>query len=313
MDLVMRTTRPCAIGISLLLAVVLLASPAGAQETDAAEAAASSSEAYGVALTPPIYLINFLFLYMANPDLAASMPAYRAPLPPALFDCLEQNPAGCPYADAAPLLDAQQASPIVIRPDRPLLPLVRAGDDIRECFWPEECRESPELERLAPRRYVVASQINEPLGARRAARLARSLGMDDRMVLSDTEYRCLIGTSPRTPDQEIIFRCSQDLTSSRGSALVPLSSYGLSISESGDVRSNCAPDAPCLEFNALLAGPLEEIAFACGFLEKFTRMVTATPFLKFGVDGGPCQSGAEPACIVQLRCAGGAVAASGCQ
>lgn len=311
MDVGMRTTRPCSIGVSLL-AIVLLAGPVGAQEKDVADAAPSSSEAYGVALTPPIYLINFLFLYMANPDLAASMPAYRAPIPRALFDCLEQNPTGCPYADAAPLLDAQHASPVVIRTDRPLLPLVRAGSDIRECFWPEECRESPELERLAPRRYVVASQINEPLGARRAARLARSLGMDDRMVLSDAEYQCLIGTPPRTPDQEILFRCAQDLTNSRGSALVPLSSYGLSISESGDVRSNCAPDAPCLQFNALLAGPLEEIAFACGFLDKFTRMVTETPFLKFGIDGGPCQSGAEPACIVQLRC-DGAATASGCE
>lgn len=70
------------------------------------------------------------------------------------------------------------------------------------------------------------------------------------------------------------------------------------------MRSDCAPDAPCLAFDALLAGPLEEMALECGFLEKFLRVVTETPFLQFGVDGSPCQQGAEPACIVQSVCTG---------
>ena len=46
-----------------------------------------------------MYLVNFVLLYMANPDIAAYMPAYKAPIPQPVVDCLEQNPTGCPYAD----------------------------------------------------------------------------------------------------------------------------------------------------------------------------------------------------------------------
>ena len=36
---------------------------------------------FGVPLAPPIYFVNFIFLYFSNPATAALMPAYRAPLP----------------------------------------------------------------------------------------------------------------------------------------------------------------------------------------------------------------------------------------
>jgi hypothetical protein len=75
------------------------------------------------------------------------------------------------------------------------------------------------------------------------------------MILTDAEYHCLIGIPPRDHDREIIFRCIYNLTNSNGNAAIPLSSYGLNVTEQGDVRSVCAPDAPCLEFNALLGGP----------------------------------------------------------
>lgn len=292
----------------LALGLVVLLGPAAAATEDGqgGDARRVASEPYGVALTPPIYLINFIFLYVASPDLAASMPAYRTPIPRAVADCLEQNPTGCPYAELAPLFSPGRTTvSSVVRPaERTLLPLVdRSRDPGRDCPWPGECRVRPAWERLAPRRAAQPLEINEPLGGKRAAQLARQLGIDGDMILTDEQYRCLLGTPPRTPNQDILFRCAQDLTNSRGSAIVPLSSYGLSLSEAGDVRSNCAPDAPCLEFNALLAGPLEEIAFSCGFLDKFTRMVTETPFLEFGIAGGPCQSGAEPACVVETSCA----------
>ena len=57
------------------------------------------NEVYAPSVTTDVYLVNFLLLYMANPDLAAYMPAYRAPIPQPLVDCLEQNPMGCPWAD----------------------------------------------------------------------------------------------------------------------------------------------------------------------------------------------------------------------
>jgi hypothetical protein len=115
--------------------------------------------------------------------------------------------------------------------------------------------------------------INEPLGRRRADQLAYLLGMDAGMILTELEYHCVIGIPPRPPDRETIFRCIYNLTNSNGNAAIPLSSYGLNVTEQGDIRSICAPGSPCLEFNALFGARLEEIFAECGCLEKFLRVV----------------------------------------
>ncbi len=98
--------------------------------------------------------------------------------------------------------------------------------------------------------------------------------------------------------------CIKNLTNSKGNAAIPLFTYGLSISEQGDIRGACAPDTPGLEFNALLAEPVEKIALQCGWLEKLLRMETETPFLQLLVGADPCQKSSEPACIVETICAG---------
>ena len=122
--------------------------------------------------------------------------------------------------------------------------------------------------------------------------------------LTDAEYHCLIGIPPRDHDREIIFRWIYNLANSNGNAAIPLSSYGLNVTEQGDVRSVCAPDAPCLEFNALLGGPLEAIAAECEFLDKFLRVVAETPLLQFIEDANPCQESGELACLIEATCAG---------
>ncbi len=63
---------------------------------------------FGVPLAPPIYLINFLLLYVSNPETAAYMPAYRVALPQEVYKCLFENPDGCPYAAMEPFF-AEQA------------------------------------------------------------------------------------------------------------------------------------------------------------------------------------------------------------
>jgi hypothetical protein len=82
-----------------------------------------ANEVYAPSVTAAIYLVNFVLLYMANPDLAAYMPAYRAPIPQPVVDCLEQNPMGCPWADYRRYFDEQVF-------------------DNRECFWPDVCQEN---------------------------------------------------------------------------------------------------------------------------------------------------------------------------
>jgi len=290
-------TRTVAIlAITLAIAVSLSAGPLAAQTSPtptcspnlftipkASRGHEVANEVYAPSVTAAVYLVNFLLLYMANPDIAAYMPAYRAPIPQPVVDCLEQNPMGCPWAEYRRYFDEQVF-------------------DNRECFWPDVCQENARWARLAPRKARRPQQINEPLGRRRADQLAHLLGMDAGMILTDAEYHCVI--APGDPDRETIFRCIYNLTNSNGNAAIPLSSYGLDVTEQGDVRSVCAPCSPCLLFNDLFGGRLAQIFDECGCLEKLLRVETETPFAQFILDGSPCQMSGEPACFIETTCAG---------
>src|SRR5690242_8964233 len=122
---------------------------------------------FGVPLAPPIYFVNFLFLYFSNPTTAALMPAYRVPLPQQVYDCLLANPDGCPYEQMARFFRQQAAE----SPGR--------GMDTE---WPSYCQTTETWRDLAPPVYQDADQINEPLGEERAAQLARALGITSDMI-----------------------------------------------------------------------------------------------------------------------------------
>jgi hypothetical protein len=244
---------------------------------------------FGVALAPPIYFVNFMLLYLTNPETATYMPAYRVALPQEVYKCLFENPDGCPYAAMEPFF-AEQAGD---------------GENSRKprTFWPSSCQTDPKFGILAPPEDRQPVQINEPLGSKKADRLATLLGIKPDMILTDEEYKCLIGAPPRDVAREIIYACSMDLTNSNGNTEIPLSSYGLYINLKRDVRSDCAPQAPCLEFNKLFAGPLEVIAKQCGFEKKLARLVAETPFLEFIKQGSACQQAWMPSCIAEAPCA----------
>src|SRR5881227_745269 len=296
MEKFMQTRTVAILPVTVAIAVFLGAGPLAAQPTptctpqlftipEAPRGDEVVNEVYAPSVTTDVYLVNFLLLYMANPDLAAYMPAYRAPIPQPLVDCLEQNPMGCPWADYRQDFDEQ-----VI--------------DHRACFWPEMCQEDPRWAHLAPRKVTRPEQINEPLERRRADQLAHILGIDESMIFTDAQYHCVIGTPPRDHDREIIFRCIYNLTNSNGNAAIPLSSYGLNITDQGDVRSICAHCAPCLEFNALFEGRLEEIFAECGCLDKFLRVLAETQLPQFIEDGQLCQQSGGTACLIETNCAG---------
>jgi len=286
----MQTRTLGILSVTLGIAVFVSPRPLAAQHAQASRNHEAANEVYAPSLTPAIYLVNFLLLYMANPDIAAYVPAYKAPIPQPVVDCLEQNPTGtgCPYADYRQYFENPHSG----------------GNQNRECFWPNVCQESPKWAHLAPRKFRQAGDINEPLGRRRADQLAHLLGMDAGMILTDFEYYCVIGIPPRPPDRETIFRCLYNLTNSNGNAAIPLSSYGLNVNDQGDIRSICAPGSPCLEFNALFAGRLEEIFAECGCLDKFLRVVAETPLLQLIEDANPCQASGEPACLIETTCGG---------
>lgn len=264
----------------LLGAMLLAASPVMAEERP--DRSQIPGPDYGVAVTPAVYFVNFLFMYFSNPDNAANMPAYRAPIPPELATCLLASPEGCRYADYQQYFNGQA-----------LCSNGKRGD---KCRWKLECRLKPSFQHLAPPEFSNPDQINEPLGIIHATRLARSLGIDKKLVLTPEQYQCLIGTpGQRSPDQDTIVECIDDLTNSNGDADIPLSSYGLSLdnplqpSESL-VRSVCAPKAPCLRMNKVLAGPLEELAAKCDFSDKLAGLFAKTPLVRFGILGDACQS-----------------------
>ena len=129
--------------LPVILAVLIsfCAGPLAAQPVEASRGHGVANEVYAPSVTAGIYLVNFVFLYMANPDLAAYLPAYKAPIPQPVVDCLEQNPTGCPYADYRRYFDEQVF-------------------DNRECFWPEVCQENARWARLAPRKVRQPEDIN---------------------------------------------------------------------------------------------------------------------------------------------------------
>jgi hypothetical protein len=177
------------------------------------------------------------------------------------------------------------------------------GSQKPRTFWPNSCQTDPRLGILAPPEDRQPDQINEPLGRKKADRLAKLLGIKPDMILTNEEYQCLIGAPPRDVVHKIIYACTLDLTNSSGNTNIPLSSYGLYLNQKGNVRSDCAPQAPCLEFNKLFVGPLEVIAKQCGFAKKLARLVAETPFLEFVNQGHECQQAWIPSCIAEAPCA----------
>ena len=244
---------------------------------------------FGVPLAPPIYFVNFIFLYFANPATAALMPAYRVPLPHQVYQCLLENPDGCPYEQMARFFN-QQASERVTRSNNTI--------------WPSSCQTTTQWQALAPPVYQHPDQINVPLGKEKADQLAQALGMQQDMILTDTEYQCVMGVPPRDPAQQDLYVCFIDFTASKGNGVVvPFSSYGLNLNEQGNVLSLCAPHAPFLEANKVFVR-LREIADVCGFKTKLDRLLSQTPVLKFIQEGGDCQQHAGPACIAETTRSG---------
>lgn len=98
-------TRPYV--LILFGTMLLVASPVMAQNRS--DRSQVPRPEYGVAITPAVYLVNFLLMYWSNPGNAANMPAYRAAIPPQLAACLRDNPDGCRFADYQQYFNGQDA------------------------------------------------------------------------------------------------------------------------------------------------------------------------------------------------------------
>jgi hypothetical protein len=288
---------------------MLIASSSAVGAGAAAQQSKQPIAPYGVGVTPAVYLVNFMIMYIASPVDAAKMPAFRAPVPSSLADCLQTYPSGCPYSEFANSFDDQ--------------PFKGKANRTKNCALPPDCRTTTELERLAPSVVERPEQINEPLGMERAKRIAREVGIDSSMILTDEQWECTRGIPPWPVDanKQIINACLSALTNSNGNTNIPLSSYGLAITRAdfegrqddpvfqrgGDVQSLCAPQAPCLQFNDLF-GPrqdLRKIAELCGWGPKLTQLEALHSFKRVIYDGYQCQTSAGAGsldCLVEPEC-----------
>jgi hypothetical protein len=221
------------------------------------------------------------------------------PLPQQVYKCLLANPDGCPYDEMARFFRRQAADKMV-------------GRDINT-VWPQSCQTTGQWQALAPPVYQHPDQINQPLGDEKADQLAQALGIEQDMILTDSEYLCVLGVPPRDLAREDLYVCFIDFTASKGNGVVfPFTSYGLNLNEHGDVLSLCAPRAPCLEANKVFLR-LREIADECGFTSKLERLLSQTPVLQFITEGGQCQADSGLACIAETTCSDDGVNAnSGC-
>jgi hypothetical protein len=144
-------TRRCV--LSLFGAMLLAASPVMAQSGP--DLPHIPGPDYGVATTPAVYFVNFLFMYFANPANAANMPAYRAPVPPEVATCLLANPDGCKFKDLERFFNDQNPC--------------SDGNGGDKCRFDLQCKVEPSFEHLAPPNFSTPDQINEPLGMAKAA------------------------------------------------------------------------------------------------------------------------------------------------
>ena len=94
MEKVIQTRTVAILPVTVAIAVSIWAGPLAAQPPAASHSHEVANQVYAPSVTTAVYLVNFLVMYMATPDLAAYMPAYKAPIPQPLVDCLEQNPMG---------------------------------------------------------------------------------------------------------------------------------------------------------------------------------------------------------------------------
>lgn len=122
------------------------------------------------------------------------------------------------------------------------------------------------FEFLAPTKATDASQLNVPIGARRADEIAFLLGLRRDRALTDAQFRAFITGGGKGGSKEgaaLADRSAQILTNTNGHPLtsnvdgVPtqtvLASYGLFVNDDGLLMSPANEIAPTREVNVLLA------------------------------------------------------------
>ena len=92
------------------------------------------------------------------------------------------------------------------------------AQDFSSYEWPDHCKgEKTQYSHLAPEFTSDPEKINQPLGIKKARKIAFELGIKKSMLFTRQEYREFIGTRASrkmNPNQALIYNCVQVLTNS---------------------------------------------------------------------------------------------------
>jgi hypothetical protein len=124
---------------------------------------------------------------------------------------------------------------------------------------------SPKYESSAPTEAPGARQINQPLGMKRADRIARELGLNRRHAFTAQQYRLLVsgkGVGGDSDSAKLIRESIRILINTTGTPeyvrvkgkLTPvvLGSYGLTVNRNGLLESPANTDAPTRQINEVI-------------------------------------------------------------
>lgn len=124
---------------------------------------------------------------------------------------------------------------------------------------------TPKYVRFAPPLATKRQQVNRPLGARAADRIARGIGLDKADVFTAEQYALFVsgkGVGGERAPAELVDKSVRILTNTVGTPLytkvdgrvtpVVLGSYGLMVSTDGMLQSPANKDAPTRQVNTVI-------------------------------------------------------------
>ncbi|MBS1880778.1 MAG: hypothetical protein JST31_14805 [Actinobacteria bacterium] len=124
---------------------------------------------------------------------------------------------------------------------------------------------SPRYERFAPTVATARGEVNRPLGAGAADRIARAIGLDKAEVFTTKQYALFVsgkGVGGERAPAELVDKSVRILTNTVGTPLytkvdgkvtpVVLGSYGLMVSTDGMLESPANKDAPTRQVNSVI-------------------------------------------------------------
>jgi hypothetical protein len=124
---------------------------------------------------------------------------------------------------------------------------------------------TPKYQRWAPKEMTKDSQLNQPLGQRRADRIAKKLGLKKSKTFTNKQFRKFVsgkGVGGNAADAKLVDASVRILTNTVGRPLyskinghrVPsvLASYGLMVNRNGMLESPANTDAPTRQVNSVI-------------------------------------------------------------